>query len=75
MKKQKSKINLFRYSGSTLYAKREISFDIKLSSRLILDQLCNRWNKQELEKQINKAIDTGDELTFKSFSKIYKHYI
>lgn len=75
MKKQKMIYRTIRYDGKVLHAKREISYEIKLSTRLLLDELCFIKNKDMLEDKINRSIDEGDELTFKKLSKQYKQYI
>lgn len=77
MKKQKInyKLQVFankRYAKIT--AKREISYEIKLASKLALDELCFRWNKSRLEDEINKSIDTNDKEAFILLSKDYQPY-
>lgn len=75
MKKQKTVYRCSRYEGKILYAKKEVSFELKLSSRLFLDELCFNWNKKKLKASINNAIDTGDREAFNKLSKEYKHFI
>ena len=77
MKKQKVIYKLKEFNGRSrlkLKAKREISFEIKLASKLILDELCFAWNKAHLEQQINESIDDNDKRTFMSLSKQYEPY-
>lgn len=74
MKKQIICYRFLRYRGRPLFAKREISFEIKLTSRLILDELCFNWNKQKLEKMINESIDEGNRDKFLALSKLYKFH-
>ena len=75
MKKEKIIYRYCRYNGKQLLAKREISYDLQLISRLILDELCFNWNKAQLEAAINKAIDTGNREAFIQLSEAYKHFI
>ena len=77
MKKHKVNYTLKAFDGrkiASIEAKREISFEIKLASRLILDALVSDWNKSNLENQINHAIDNHDKETFLQLSKKYKTY-
>ncbi|HEX6594458.1 MAG TPA: IDEAL domain-containing protein [Bacillota bacterium] len=75
MKKEKIIYQLIRYDGEVIQAKREIPYDIKLSSRLILDELCFNWNKNKLLKQIDKALEEGKRNKFKRLSETYNQYI
>lgn len=75
MKKQKSVYHYNRYNGDVLHAKREIPYEMKLSTRLLLDELCFQWNKQQLEEAINRSIDQGDKQTFMKLSEKYRHFI
>lgn len=75
MKKQKLVYRYFRYDGNVLHAKREIPYELKLSSRLLLDELCFSWNKAHLESAINHAIDEGNKEKFMKLSKEYKHFV
>lgn len=75
MKKQKRTFRCFRYDGVVLYAKREIPYEIKLYSKLILDELCFNSNKSMLESAINRSIDEGNEEDFLKLSKQYKRYL
>lgn len=74
MKKQVVGYRFLRYCGIPLQAKREISYDIKLSSRLILDELCYSWNKNNLEQMINQALDESNREAFLQLSQLYKFY-
>lgn len=74
MKKQKLTFRYFRYDGVVLHAKREIPYEIKLYSRLILDELCFNSNKSMLESAINRSLKTGNEEQFMKLSKQYKRY-
>jgi len=74
MKKQKLNYRFYRYEGKMLLAKNETPFEIKLASRMILDQLCYEWNKKYLQQKINDAIDSGDEHAFNKYGKLYRNY-
>lgn len=75
MKKQKSVYHYYRYNGDVLHVKREIPYELKLTTRLLLDELCFNWNKQRLEEAINQSIDEGDKQTFLTLSEKYRHFI
>lgn len=78
MRKQKMVYVLRRdpnYKGKKVTAKRELSFGIKLASRLLLDQLSYQFNKELLDKQINEAIDRDDREEFERLSVEYQLYI
>ncbi|MEC5423717.1 IDEAL domain-containing protein [Virgibacillus sp. C22-A2] len=75
MKKEKSVYRYCRFNGSVLHAKREIPYEIKLYSKLVLDELCFNWNKEKLEVAINSAIDSGNREAFYELSKVYSHFI
>ncbi|ASK60895.1 hypothetical protein CFK37_01050 [Virgibacillus phasianinus] len=75
MKKQKIYYRYYRYDGKPLVAKREILYEFKLTSRLLLDELCFQWNKEKLEDAINSSIDKGDKENFLKLSQAYKHFI
>lgn len=75
MKKEKVIYRYMRYEGKQLQAKREISYDLKLISRLLLDEICFNWNKAQLEAAINSAIDDGNKEEFITLSEAYKQFI
>lgn len=76
MKKEKVCYRFYPYRGKeVLVAKREISFEIKLISRMILDELCFNWNKKQLEEKINMSIQNGNKEAFASVRKAYLEYI
>ncbi|MEN1970458.1 IDEAL domain-containing protein [Lentibacillus sp. N15] len=75
MKKQKLVYHYYRYNGKVLQAKREIPYEMKLTSRMLLDELCFTWKKTRLEAAINQAIDNGNKEAFLRLSKEYKHFI
>ncbi|MCT2535536.1 IDEAL domain-containing protein [Aquibacillus koreensis] len=77
MKKHKVSYKLKVFSVkkvSRIAAKREISYEIKLASKLILDELCFNWNKARLEEEINESIDSNDKEKFLKLSKKYQLY-
>ncbi|MCD5324924.1 MULTISPECIES: hypothetical protein [Pontibacillus] len=57
-----------------IHAKRDVPYEIKLASTLALDELCYKWNKSNLEAQINEAIDLGDQERLLQLSEVYKPY-
>ncbi|MEW9675058.1 IDEAL domain-containing protein [Lentibacillus sp. L22] len=75
MKKQKLVYKYFRYTGDMIHAKREIPYELRLASRMLLDELCFNWNKAHLEAAINQAIDNGDEVEFLRLSEKYKQFV
>lgn len=76
MKKQKVAYLLRKqgFGKKKIQARLEISFELKLAARLILDEITYRWNKQILEQKINAAIDHGDRKEFESLSKDYQPF-
>lgn len=74
MKKQKLMYRFYRYEGKVLQAKSEIPYEITLIAQLVLDQLCFTYNKEQLQQEINKAIDCGDEQKFKQLSEAYRNF-
>jgi DNA gyrase/topoisomerase IV subunit A len=75
MKKEKVNYLFCPYDGKVLIARREISFEIRLTSRLILDELCFNWNKKMLEEKINLSIQKGNKEEFASVREEYIQYI
>ncbi|MBO1002905.1 IDEAL domain-containing protein [Pseudogracilibacillus auburnensis] len=75
MKKQKLVYRFYRYDGKVLLAKNETPFEIKLSSRLILDKLCYTWNKKQILNEIDEAIDCGDKKRFEQLSEAYRSFV
>ncbi|WP_208589958.1 IDEAL domain-containing protein [Gracilibacillus suaedae] len=61
--------------NSVLRARREIPYEIRLASQLVLDDLCFTWNKARLEEEINQSIDDNNKETFKKLSETYNSYI
>ncbi|WP_102336181.1 IDEAL domain-containing protein [Salimicrobium jeotgali] len=77
MRKQKSVYVLRRfpaYKGKSITAKRELSYGIKLASRLFLDQMVYEFNKNRLDAAINEAIDNDDRAAFERLSVHYQPY-
>jgi len=75
MKKAKKKYTFFRYDGKVLLAKRETPFEMKLTARLLLDELCYAWNKKQLEIQLDAALENGEKEEFEKLSKQYREFI
>lgn len=75
MKKEKVVYIFYRYEGGKVNAKREIPYEIRFFSRLILDELCFSWNKNRLQNDINKSIDAGNHEDFHDLCRQYKHFI
>ncbi|SHM48524.1 IDEAL domain-containing protein [Gracilibacillus kekensis] len=78
MKKHKLSYQLKKFDKSeqlVLKAKREIPFEIRLASQLVLDDLCFSWNKARLEENINQSIDENNKEAFESLSKTFNSYI
>ena len=76
MKKAKVsfRLNWFPSDEKVIHAKRDLPYEIKLASTLVLDELCYNWNKTILEQQVNEAIDHGDQETFEALSRQYKPF-
>lgn len=75
MKKQKIIYRYCRYNGKKINAKREIAFELRFYSRLLLDEVCFNYNKAFIQERINKAIDTGDRDNFLKWSNAYRQFI
>ncbi|GGA73220.1 hypothetical protein [Ornithinibacillus halotolerans] len=75
MKKEKVVYRFYPYKGKVLAAKKEIPFEMKLISRLILDEICFNYNKGILEDKINESIKKGNKKEFASVREEYLHYI
>ena len=75
MEKARTVYQFRRYEGESLQAKRGIPYEIRLQAQLILDELCFKWNKEELERQLNDAIDTNNKEEFMRLSHLYKQYL
>ncbi|WP_217586059.1 IDEAL domain-containing protein [Lentibacillus saliphilus] len=74
MPKQTASCTYVRYTGPVIRAKREIPYELQVSARLIMDELCYKWNKNQLEAAINDAIDSGDRNMFLELGEQYKPY-
>ncbi|TQS76585.1 hypothetical protein DX933_00325 [Ornithinibacillus gellani] len=75
MKTERVNYQFKRYKGKVLGARREISYEIQLSSRLLLDELCYKWNKKHIQAQLDQAIDNDDRHAFLTWSKVFSAYI
>ncbi|HEY4600062.1 MAG TPA: IDEAL domain-containing protein [Cerasibacillus sp.] len=75
MNKEKTIYRFKRYQGNRVQAKREISFEMMLSARLLLDEICFQRNKEQLMTAIDTAIESGDQEMFQTLSEFYKQYV
>ncbi|HLR52384.1 MAG TPA: IDEAL domain-containing protein [Candidatus Avamphibacillus sp.] len=75
MEKEKVIYRFSRYSGKKIYARREISYEIQLVARLMLDELCFNWNKNRLLEKIDCAFEEGNKEKFLRISEEYKQYV
>ncbi len=78
MKKQVTSYVLVKYrfpKSIVIKARRDVPYEFKLTSRLILDEIMFKWNKQVLEDKINEAIDQQNIDDFDRLSKQYSKYI
>ncbi|MDV2582498.1 IDEAL domain-containing protein [Alkalibacillus haloalkaliphilus] len=78
MKNQVTSYVLIRYQFPktiAIKARREIPYEFKLASRLLLDEMVFEFNKHRLEEQINDAIDQQDIEQFNALSKQYAKYV
>ncbi|MFD2042796.1 hypothetical protein ACFSTA_00570 [Ornithinibacillus salinisoli] len=75
MKKEKVIFRYHPYDGKVLQARREIPYEIKLTARLLLDEICFNWNKAQLEAKLNSSIEKGNKEAFSELRKAYLDYI
>lgn len=78
MKKEKTVYRLrnFVYNfNPVIHARKEITFEMKLASKLILDELKYEWNKARLQQLIDDALDKEDKEAFLHLSKLYVSYL
>lgn len=75
MNKEKVVYRFNRYEGRMLKAKSEIPFHMKLTARLMLDQLCYEWNKKQLQHELDEALVKGDMDSFEKLSLEYRQYV
>lgn len=75
MKKEKVVMIFFRYDGKPVQAKREVSFELRLQARLILDEICFQYNRFRLEESLNKALENRDKSAFVEHSEALKEFI
>ncbi|WP_082234739.1 IDEAL domain-containing protein [Halobacillus massiliensis] len=77
MRKQKLIYVLRRDPGfrnREITAKRELSYGIKLASRLFMDEISFQFNKERLDKEINIAIANNDRKEFQRLSEKYQPF-
>lgn len=53
---------------------KEAPFEVAIIARLLLDDICYRWNKEQLQIAINETLDSGDYETFMELSEKYRAY-
>ncbi|MBU5465608.1 hypothetical protein KQI49_02040 [Virgibacillus sp. MSJ-26] len=75
MEKEKVMYRFIRYNGRAIDAKREVSFEIKLMSRMILDEICFNWNKEKLLEDLDYSFVHGNQKEFLRISEEYKQYV
>lgn len=75
MEKARTVYQFRRYDGESLKARREIPYELRLQAQLILDELCFKWNKKMLQKQLDYSIDTENKEEFMRLSEVYRHFL
>lgn len=65
----------YRYYGKLINAKRDLPYEIKMTSRLLLDALCFEWDKKTLMDAIDDALQANNEAAFKQLSEHYRQFI
>ena len=53
----------------------KLPYQMQLTARLLLDNLCYEWNHNYLVEKINYALDKSDEKMFAEYSLKYKKFI
>lgn len=77
MKKEKTiyRLRNFVYNfNPVIHAKKEITFEMKLATKLLLDELRYEWIKARLQQLIDEALDRGDRDAFIQLSELYVTY-
>ena len=54
--------------------KQPIPYEVKLTARFVLDEICFEANVAHLKEQIDVALDQGDREAFYTYSSLYKQY-
>ncbi|HLS67656.1 MAG TPA: IDEAL domain-containing protein [Pseudogracilibacillus sp.] len=72
MKKERTVYKFYRYAGKAIVAKKDTPFEMKLQATLLLDDLCYTWNKEQLQRQLDEALDRRDRETFMTLSEKYR---
>ncbi|SES69050.1 hypothetical protein SAMN05216389_101430 [Oceanobacillus limi] len=75
MRKEKVIFRYHPYDGKVIKARREIPYDVKLTARLVLDEICFNWNKAQLEAKLNSSIEEGNKEKFEQLREAYLDYI
>lgn len=66
--------NNYQGFGTSIMAKRDLSFEIKLLAQLIMDELISERNKANFDNQIDRALQSKDIALFKQLSQDNQHY-
>src|SRR5699024_2704795 len=53
----------------------KLPYQMQLTARLLLDNLCYEWNHNYLVEKINYALDNAHEKMFAEYSLKYKNFI
>ncbi len=56
-----------------IQARREISSEIRLAAKMVLDDICFQGNKARLDEAINQALDQSNEEAFQTLTKEYRY--
>lgn len=62
-----------RNASKVIFARREISFEVRLTAQMILDEICFQGNKARLDQAINQSLDQKDKERFQTLSKQYSY--
>lgn len=60
---------------SSQVKRNEMPYHMQLTARLVLDNLCYKWNKTYLLKRINYALETSNKQLFHEYSSKYKKFM
>lgn len=52
-----------------------IPFEMQMTARFILDEICFEANITYIKEQIDLALDQGNEKAFEHYSRLYKQYV
>lgn len=74
MKKHLPNQHINKSQKNQLDTIKEAPFEVAITARLLLDDICYRWNKEQLENAINEALDNNDHAAFMELSEKYRAY-